>query len=220
MSPPTGRRKRKLPTTGNGFALMSDKPLAAHSLAEAYLYLMATPCGACGRGPLKGSDPRTMGPSTRRVVVNVSVTCGSCGQESTVDFELPGGLTTAESGQAAIVNPSGEPSRIIDVGQWILLFRMIIETASKETDKVLARHLGLEAAQCLQEALVFYDEPDSDLPPPESLFTEASRERFENHPSQFSKKRLIEMRGKLPSLADMRASVVPKKKRWWRRGRN
>jgi hypothetical protein len=96
---------------------------------------------------------------------------------------------------------------------------MITEAAGKTADKAQARHLGLEAAQCLEEALKFYDDVDNDLPSTEALFTEASRQRFRDHPEQFSRRRLIELRSKLPSAATMRSRLTsPGKKRWWRRG--
>ena len=205
-----------------------DEPLVAHSLAEAYLYLMATPCAGCGRGPLKTTD--TISTDTCSLpadqhsgggecaTATLTATCVACQAVSTRTFQLPAGLTTVTRGEAAVVNPTDEPSRIVDVGQWIMLFRMITEAASKETKKVQARHLGLEAAQCLEEALKFYDEPENDLPPEESLFTNASRERFRRAPEQFSKRRLIGLRAKLPHTDVMRASLSAGRKRpWWRR---
>jgi hypothetical protein len=94
---------------------------------------------------------------------------------------------------------------------------MIIEAATRETDKTQARHLGIEAAQCLEEALKFYDDVGNDLPPPEAFFTEVSRERFRDAPEQFSKRRLIGLRAKLPSMRVMRRSITSRgKRRWWR----
>lgn len=197
---------------------MPEEPLIAHSLAEAYLYLMATPCASCGQGPLKGLDARVVSEKERSVTVAIAARCAACQSDTTKAFLLPGGLGSEKSGEAAIVNPTDEPSRILDVGQWIVLFRMITEAASKETDKTQARHLGIEAAQCLEEALKFYDDVDNDLPPSEAFFTDASRERLREAPEQFSRRRLIDLRAKLPSMAAMRASVsARKKKRWWRR---
>ena len=37
---------------------VTDAPLIAHSLAEAHCYLMVTPCGACGKGPLAEPEDR------------------------------------------------------------------------------------------------------------------------------------------------------------------
>ncbi len=215
---------------------MSDESLVVHSLAEAYLYLMATPCSSCGRGPLKGADSQPVAGAEPRVLSRadppgpqaaarwqIEVTCAACQSDTTLVFQLKGSAEAApgpEAGETAVVNPTEEPSHIVDVGQWIMLFRMITEAASKETDKIRARHLGIEAAQCLEEALKFYDEVDNDLPPPEAFLTDASRERFRTVPQQFSKRRLIDLRAKLPSAAAMRASLSPRsRKRWWRRQR-
>lgn len=197
---------------------MPDDPLPAHSLAEAYLYLMASRCPSCGRGPLKGSDARAVPEAVRAITVGVTVTCDACDAVTESIFQLSSRPKTEDLTAPAVVNPTNEPSLILDVGQWITLFRMIVEAADREADKVQARHLGLEAAQCLQEALKFYDDPDNDLPPPEALFIEASRRRFREQPQQFSKRRLIELRSKLPSVAKMRARLsAAKKKPWWRR---
>lgn len=199
---------------------MPEKPLVAHSLAEAYLYLMATPCASCGQGLLKGSDARVVSKREEGVTVTIVATCSACHADTTKWFLLPGGLTGQEEGETAIVNPTDQPSGILDVGQWIMLFRMITEAAARETDKTEARHLGIEAAQCLEEALKFYDDVDSDLPPSEAFFTNVSQSRLREAPDQFSRQRLIDLRSKLPSMAAMRASVsVRKKKRWWRRGK-
>jgi hypothetical protein len=204
-----------------------DEPLDARSLAEAYLYLMATPCAACSRGPLKGADARpyrAVPTQKHPPPVNlwqIEATCAACQAVTTATFRLPGspdGVAGGESADAAVVNPTDEPSRILDVGQWIMLFRMITEAASRETDKIQARHLGLEAAQCLEEALKFFDEPDNDLPPPEALFTEASKQRFRKSPEQFSRRRLIDLRAKLPTTSVMRSRLLRGKKTpWWRR---
>ncbi len=231
----------------SGQPVMSDESLVVHSLAEAYLYLMATPCCSCGRGPLKGADSQRVAGAEPRGVWDrlsslsldrlesrshrlkpaahwqIEVTCAACQSDTTLVFQLQGFAEAApgpEAGETAVVNPTDEPSHIVDVGQWIMLFRMITEAASKETDKTQARHLGIEAAQCLEEALKFYDEVDNDLPPPEAVFTDASRERFRKVPQQFSKRRLIDLRSKLPSAAAMRASLSQRsRKRWWRRQR-
>ncbi len=198
---------------------MPEEPLVAHSLAEAYLYLMATSCPACGRGPLKGADARLVDREKHATVVVIAATCDACRQAIEPMFKLSGHPSPETRDSPTVVNPTDEPSRILDAGQWITLFRMITEAAAKTADKAQARHLGLEAAQCLEEALKFYDDVDNDLPSTEALFTQASRQRFRDHPEQFSRRRLIELRSKLPSPATMRSRLAsPGKKRWWRRG--
>lgn len=204
---------------------MPDDPLVPHSLAEAHLYVMATPCPSCGAGPLKGSKAARVLGERRTADTNddsgesvaIKAACGACRSVTTIVFRVRDDSTGKDENGVAVINPTDEPSQILDVGQWIVLFRMITEAASKETDKIQARHLGIEGAQCLEEALKFYDEPGNDLPPPEALFTEASRERFRHAPEQFSRRRLIELRAKLPTMAAMRASLSSKRKRrWWR----
>ena len=52
---------------------MSDFPLVAHSLAEAYLYLMATPCAACGQGPLRAAGGTEVEPDKPELHVALNV---------------------------------------------------------------------------------------------------------------------------------------------------
>lgn len=193
--------------------------LPAHSLAEAYLYLMAQSCGQCRRGPLRAETAeKAPGDSTSDFLVTLRASCATCGRPADFVFRLPPGSPTDRPSHGAVINPTDEPSKILDLGQWLTLFRMIAEAAARETRKPEARHLGLEAAQCLEEALRFYDDPDNDLPPPEAFFSPSSREHFRDHPQNFSRKRLLELRSKLPSLDAMRQAISrPKRKSWWRK---
>ncbi len=200
---------------------MSDAPVVSHSLAEVYLYLMVTPCAECGTGRLEGADAR----SARwddRVGVEVETTCTSCGQRASLRFALAeselGAAQHKRPDAAARINATDEPSHIIDVGGWITLFSVIAEAAAKSEDRVETRKLGYEAAQCLNEALKFYEE-DNDLPPDTALFTEPSRRRFREQPQAFARSRLIDLRAKLPSIDAMEkrlASGQGRRKRWWR----
>lgn len=209
---PRSRNRNRKP---DRVVLMSESPLVAHSLAEAYLYVMATPCTACGDGAWRaGRGSRDESAQDQNHLI-LPVSCAKCGAKDELRFHLP--LLSAGSDPAiAVVNPSSEPSRIIDLAQWITLAHVIIEAASKEKDKQQARHLGIEAAQCLEEALKFYEE-DNDLPGPDAFFHHASRRRFQEHPQQFSRQRLVNQRAKLPTLSVMRSRVASpsrKKKRW------
>lgn len=191
----------------------------AHSIAEAYLYLMVATCEECGRGPLEGADAEPGDRSETSVTLSIPLTCRTCGAKSSMSFVVPVGLSRHDPQEPTVINPTKECSRLIDVAQWLTLFRVIVEVAEKERDKQQARHLGLEAAQCLEEALKFYDDPDNDLPPEEAFFHKTSRQRFHEHPEQFSRRRIIDLRAKLPTLSAMRSTVSSKKKhkRWpWR----
>ena len=74
---------------------------------------------------------------------------------------------------------------------------MITDAARTAEDCTQVRQLQLQAAQCLDEALKFYD-PDNDVPPPEAFFSEDSQRHFRERPDLFSRQRLIELRAKLP----------------------
>jgi len=198
---------------------MPSAALKAHSLAEAYLYLMATPCPGCSHGPLRGTARELPSEAEGVFKISIPATCAVCNRTIELFFDLHSRPAPAVEDSPAIVNPTDEPSQILDVGQWIMLFRMIVEAASKESNKPRARHLGLEAAQCLEEALKFYDDAESDLPPAEAVFHEASRERFRTHPEQFSRERLLDWRAKLPTQAVMRSRIAAQRpRRRWRRG--
>ena len=202
---------------------MPQEALATHSLAEAYLYLMVTPCRECGKGPLRADDARPEDEDKPTVRLTLRVTCSACDQREDMTFVIPADTARVGDDTSTTINPTDEPSRIIDVAQWITLFRTITEAASRQTDKQEARRLGIEAAQCLEEAIKFYRDADNDLPPGEAFFHEQSRKRFHDHPERFSRRRLIDLRGKLPSLTTMRRRTEEvgqrKQKRWWRLGR-
>ncbi len=200
---------------------MSDGgALIAHSLAEVYLYLMVTPCPNCGRGPLRGWD--AVAGAGGGAVLTVEALCPSCQHEKRLTFALPAeqlaAARAAPSQQPMVINAAGEPSRIIDVGGWVTLFRLITESAAKATDKMEARLLGYEAAQCLDEALKFYED-DNDVPPEGAFFGEDSRRRYGEHPELLARSRLIGLRAKLPTLDAMQRSLRAARrgrKPWWK----
>lgn len=200
---------------------MAEAPLLAHSLTEAHLYLMATPCELCGKGPLRVPDPRSIDRPGVTVVVSLKAVCANCGGSTTPRFRLPAEPKAAGNDAGTLINPTEEPSRIIDVAQWLTLAQVLTEAASRETDKVQARQLGIDAAQCLAEALKFYDEGDNDLPPAEAFFHEASRRRLRDNPEEFSRERVVNLKSKLPSPSAVRSgSTSPARRglvRWWRR---
>lgn len=174
---------------------MPEEPLNAHSLAEAYLFLMATPCETCTQGPVESVSVRSIDSSSSATLA-ILARCTRCGAESTLSFQF---ADECRSQKESTLNPTDEPSRILDVGQWVMLYHMILETASREENSIQSRTLKIEAAQCLTEALRFYDDPANDLPPAEAFFNDASSERFRDAPHQFSKTRLLSLRAKLPT---------------------
>lgn len=193
--------------------------LHAHSLAEAYLYLMAASCAKCGKGPLDNARPEQQSETTEFVDLLLHASCKNCNEPTSFLFRIPVETARANPDATPIINPTGEPSTILDVGQWLMLFRIISEAAGRETDKVQSRRLGLEAALCLEEAMKFYEE-DNELPPASAFFTNASRGQLRDNPDRFSKSRLINLRSKLPSTNILRANVEGRTrphKPWWKR---
>lgn len=190
---------------------MSIDPLIAHSEAEVRLYLLAARCKACGRGPLTAPPPDGQ-PLDSTALLSVDAHCEACAARVALSFRLPARASAGSPPSPNVINPGDEPSRIIDVGQWIVLFRVFLESAKSEPEKAQARALGLKAAQCLDEAVKFYDDPENDLPPPEAFFADASRDRLRDSPEQFSRQRLIELRAKLPNPAKMPDGHEPKER--------
>lgn len=173
--------------------------LFAHSLAEARLYLTLNPCTKCRDESSDEPLPSRLPIRVKTTIERVSKSCVACGKMQQVEFAiLEGG---AVDGQHSPINPTNESSRIIDVGQWLTLARVFTEKSRSEPDRVAARLLALQAAECLREALKFYDDPDNDLPPADSLFTESSRRRFREAPQQFSRQRILGEIQKLPVTA-------------------
>src|SRR5437867_9753289 len=103
-----------------------DEPLPARSLAEAYLYLMVTPCAVCEEGPLRAGDA-TSGREGGRLQVEVPVTCAACGERGSRHFELP--LEARDTMHQNRISADATVSQIIDVAQWLTLFRIITEAA-------------------------------------------------------------------------------------------
>jgi len=179
------------------------KLLQAYSEAERHFYLMVRRCKRCGSGPFelvgRGEDPQ-LGDQ----IDAWQVRCRRCGAEEQIHFDRRA-LLVEPSGQSEslpVVNPSDQPSKLLDLAQWLALFHSIIESASKTQDKAESRRLGYEAALCLEEALKFY-QPDSDLPPARAFFSEDTLASFRQHPEQFTHQKLLQIREKLPALARM-----------------
>jgi hypothetical protein len=199
---------------------MSSNAVPANSLAEIYLYLMIAPCPGCGHQTLAGGDA-VPEPSEPFRFVGLEVGCKACAWNQCLLFCLPDGELAHSRADGANtptrINPTGEVSRIIDVVGWVQLFRTISEAAAKTGNKTEARLIAFEAAQCLEEALRFYED-DNDLPPESALFSEDSRRHVREHPHSVARSRLVNLRAKLPSIDAMERALsqVPMKKPWWK----
>lgn len=187
---------------------MSNKGLEVHSLTEASLYLMLARCPACAGVVV----PTAAGGPPDQKHLAVPVVCQACGREGEVRFDLglvepaeaAGGLEAwaalAQAGQAPPVNPSGRASRVIDVAGWLTLHTMLtatarakMEQADSPAERVAARQMLIQAGECLEEALRFYD-TDNELPPEDAFFSEEARRRFHEHPELFLRQRIAGLR--------------------------
>lgn len=181
--------------------------LTAHSLSEAYFYLMVTHCSVCGEGPIQGGGGRLVDTDLRQTdqsTVSIHCKCRLCEAPQDFIFAIPVNLASLDLEKPNQINITSESSKIIDVAQWITLYFMLCESANHEQNieqnKSKARNLRIEARYCLEEALKFYVE-DNDLPPGSAFFHEPSRERLASNPEQFSRSRLINLLASLPNPA-------------------
>ncbi|MGB0716381.1 MAG: hypothetical protein ACPGXK_10910 [Phycisphaerae bacterium] len=197
----------------------------ANSIAEVYYHVMVSSCNKCGKGPLEAGDATSLhydrgseSKSDQPDAVRLTITCQACAAIEDRTYGLPRGTGLPKDGSPARVNDSDEPSALIDLAEWVTLFRLLTASAAQTTSKPEARRLGLEAAQCLEEALKFFDDPESDLPSPSAFFTDRTKELSREHPGLYSRERLLELRSKLPSETVMRNRIQgkTKKRRWWK----
>jgi hypothetical protein len=198
-------------------AMSSKGPvLPIHSLTEARLYIKARSCSSCGVGPLALDEAGSCYDAGQELLT-VPVTCSHCGQRESVCFDTEevdrrgpvlGMLfelrDACRQPAAQVINPTREPSRIIDVAGWLMLHTMLAgaaRTAAAESmslsKRAAVRRMQVEAGQCVDEALKFYDE-DNDLPPREAFFSEQGFRQFLDRPELFTRQRLIELRGQFP----------------------
>ena len=170
-------------------------PVPVHSVQEEYFHLMVRRC-ACG-GPW-ASTGQTAEPSGNRLLHRVSVRCASCGKERTLRFVLPAGARP--DGQAPVreINPTDEPSRALDVAEWMVLARFYVERVARLTGARERAQSLLDARQCLEEALKFYG-PEDDAPPPAALWSKASRDKVGANPGTYRRATIQAMLAKIPS---------------------
>jgi len=189
-----------------------------HSVAEAYLYLLVTPCQSCGSGPLKQRGDLTKTSSVAGGW-SLATACSACGVEGSIPFAIEP-PPTREQARSDQINPTSARSGAIDLLGWLTLFQTILAESQRQEDKQAARQLAYEAAQCLDEALKFYD-ADNELPIEDAFFSEASRRRFHDHPQRFSRSTWRQRRLMLPDtkVAARLAGAKPRPPWWqfWRR---
>ena len=194
--------------------MISDaQVIQVHSIAEAYLTLMASHCKRCAKGPLKQQGGLTRTDASPGGWA-LATKCAVCGGEGSIDFAIDP-APTRERARSDQINPTPQRSNAIDLLGWLTLFQTILAKSQEQDDKQSGRQLAYEAAQCLDEALKFYD-GENELPGEEAFFAEASRRRFRDHPQQFARSKWRQRRLMLP---DVKATTRPPHervtRRWW-----
>lgn len=193
------------------------QPPRAHSQSEACLYLKVAACAACSQGPmeLQGRPEAQPGPSGGPTTLGrLAARCAHCGAQREFVFVWPEAPAGAGASDGPI-NPTSEPSEIIDAAQWLSLHYLLVESADRAADKGEKRRLISQAAQCLEEALRFYTE-DDELPPQSAFSAASSRQAFAEHPEKFARQTLRDMRAKLPSVPPPPGRATSQAdRRWW-----
>lgn len=170
---------------------------------------MATRCQSCGKGPVQAAGHEALalpGAPGRKLTAR----CQSCGYEQVFVFDLSdvADAGVPSQGEPPHINPSNEPSRAIDLAQWLMLFEAIVRAADQQADPAESRRLGYEAAQCLEEALKFYPAGDSEWPEESAFFHDWTLDRFRSHKHLFARTRLVDLRQKLPTLTRMEQKLT------------
>ncbi|HSW46926.1 MAG TPA: hypothetical protein VLM89_15295, partial [Phycisphaerae bacterium] len=125
--------------------------LAVYSETEARLYFWVARCGRCsGRPMISGPVEAHSGGQ----ILTVPVTCRACGSPELVRFDA-GGFVWREPNQICFrlpqeswdapplpINPTEDPSRVIDVADWLTLEAMIrdrVRQAAEQADTMADR---------------------------------------------------------------------------------
>ena len=175
-----------------------DAAVHVHSVQEEYFYMMVHPC-ACG-GPWH-PDSQEMDEGESRILHHVSATCFSCGKERTFHFQLderPG-----PKGPIRQINPTPEPSRALDLAEWLDLARFYLGRIERLEAKVEKAQSLLDARQCLEEARKFFG-PGDETPPASALWSEKSRQAAGERPEAFRRPTIDGMLERLPPLERLR----------------
>jgi len=190
------------------------EPLPARTLNEVRYYLMAVPCPLCGKGPRELTPAREDARTGRPI--RLEWVCTHCRRTQSLAVQLRQDRAAGNEDPECI-NPTEQPSRIVDLAQWLSLFYLMVESAAGDKAKPAVRRKGYRALLCLLEALKFYE--DDELPPERAFFSEATAAVFREHPERFAKQRLRDLKDKLPAANTMRRRLVreegKKRKRWW-----
>jgi hypothetical protein len=168
--------------------------LHAITINDLRCLLWSNPCPQCARGPQEISAA-----NLDTIPHHVETLCQACNHRDSVIFttEYPLPPEALTEPIPPWINPTDEPSELLDLNQWLGLFHLFLERASlPEVDHAGHHHAQLWAAACLDEALKFYN--GGDLPPESAFRRDLSRQAFAQYPQSFDHQALLDWHAKLP----------------------
>lgn len=186
---------------------MEVQPLAAHSIQEAFLYALITPCDVCDQMCVRPDPPQPKcEPGAQKTSIGWVVTgvCDNCQSAHRYRFDV--GLQCSDLAAVQVhdpltqdtpINPTGERSEIIDLVQWVSLHAHFVEAATRTPDRQEARWNLIRAGECLDEALRFFD--GDELPIRSAAFATPTRRVLAAHSSRYTRSQLLEQRRKCPT---------------------
>ena len=188
---------------------MAEAPADAvhlHSVQEAYFFMMVhrCECGGAWMGHLEKAEGS--GPGLRQ---RVEAACFKCKSRRSFEFIFD----TPPSPTEAIrqINPTADPSRALDVAEWMDLAQFYLGRI-KRLKKPLDRAQSLlDARQCIEEALKFY-QADSEDPPAEALWSDAGRAKVAANPQAYRRSSLQAMLEKIPPMERLREADAMEQK--------
>jgi hypothetical protein len=196
---------------------LSKIRVRAHSIAEEALFTKLLSCPSCGMGPMR----LTM----HEFPCTSYVQCASCGKElrlvSDESLVMNPHYTEALESDDCVrilwaqrrISHVQEPSRIIDVAQWLDRCRVCEEAISRhdessseeKREKLLAEY---ELVQSAREALKFYSD-GGEYPPKSAFFSKRSRAALAGARDRFSRSRIEALLAQYRSLEELEAELEP-----------
>ena len=169
-----------------------------HGVQEEYFYLMVHHC-ACG-GPWL-TESQHVEENGAHPHHRIETHCFKCQTRRTFLFTIDSQANSKEPVRQ--VNQTAEPSRAIDVVEWMNLAQFYLGRIEHLKEAVEKAQSLLDARQCVEEALKFYG-PDADAPPPAALWSDASRRKAAAQPGNFRRAAMVAMLEKIPSMDRLR----------------
>ena len=173
-------------------------PVHVHSVQEEYLYMMVHHC-PCG-GPWHG-ESQDLCEGDDGVRHRVTATCFTCGAHRVLRFRLDERPGPNDAVRA--VNPTGEPSRALDLAEWLHLAQFYLGRIQGLASAVEKAQSLLDARQCLEEARKFFG-PDDEQPPEAALWSPDSRRRARDQAEAFRRSTIDAMLARMPPLERLR----------------